>query len=104
MLSRRIWAAVVAVIAMAGCTSGYLPEPTARGGDIYVDTCARCHGPIKGTDGTYFELSPENFNSAYVSAKVRNGSLRMPKFPGITDAQLESLADFVIRHSREKKG
>lgn len=89
---------------MAGCTSGYLPEPTAQGGDIYVDTCARCHGPIKGTDSTYFALSPENFNVGYVTAKVRNGSLRMPKFPGITDAQLESLADFVIRHSRRKPG
>ena len=92
-----------AVLALGACTSGYLPQADAGGGEIYVDTCARCHGPLKGTDNVYFELAPENFNQQYVVTKVRNGSLRMPKFPGITDAQLESLADFVIGHSRAKK-
>jgi mono/diheme cytochrome c family protein len=90
------------IAALAGCTSGYIAPSSARGGDIFVDACARCHGPVKGTDNVYFDLDPENLNNQYVAAKVRNGSLRMPKFPGITDAQMESLADFVIGHSRRK--
>ncbi len=92
---------LLAMLVAAGCASSYLAPPSADGAQIFADTCLRCHAPLEGSPDTYFEFEGANHDPAYVSAKVRNGSLRgMPKFPGMTDAQLQSLARFVIDHSR----
>lgn len=92
---------LVAMLIAAGCASGYLAPPSADGAQIFADTCLRCHAPLEGSPDTYFELDAASHNPAYVSTKVRSGSLKgMPKFPGMTDAQLQSLAQFVIDRSR----
>ncbi len=88
------------MLAVTGCTSNYMAASSAGGAEIFTDTCVRCHSPLKGSADTYFELDAAEHNPAYVIAKVRGGSLRMPKFPGMTDAQLQSLAEFVVGHSR----
>lgn len=92
---------LLAMLVAAGCASSYLAPPSADGAQIFADTCLRCHAPLEGSPDTYFEFDAARRNPDHVSAKVRNGSLRgMPKFPGMTDAQLQSLARFVIDHSR----
>lgn len=92
---------LVAMLVTAGCASSYLAPPSADGAQIFADTCLRCHAPLEGSTDTWFELDAARHNPAYVSAKVRRGSLRgMPKFPGMTEAQLQSLARFVVEHSR----
>jgi mono/diheme cytochrome c family protein len=88
------------MLALSACTSGYLAPATAGGADIYTSACAGCHSPLRGGDGAIFELDGYRAQPQYVMDKVRNGSLRMPKFPGMTDAQLKSLAAFVLDHNR----
>lgn len=92
------------MLAMTGCTSSYLAPVSAGGAEIFSDACAGCHSSLKGSADTYFELDAAKHNATYVVTKVRSGGLRMPKFPGMTDAQLQSLAEFVVGHSRLAAG
>lgn len=98
MICKRVFPAILVTL-LAGCTSGYVARPAAQGSEIFAETCQRCHAPVAGSTDRYFELAENERNREYVIAKVREGSLRMPKFPGISDQQLQSLAEFVLTHS-----
>jgi quinoprotein glucose dehydrogenase len=70
--------------------------PTS-GRDLYVAYCAGCHGKdLKGGDfpslvGIGAKLSPEQ-----VALRIHRGSGRMPGFPGLPQAGVQAIVDYVV--------
>lgn len=96
---RRAGAIVVIGLLSCACTLG-APDEDATGEEIYLQLCARCHGPDLG-GGVGPDLGPGSEAAAedddYLEFTIRNGRGRMPSFASLSDAQLDRL----IAHIRE---
>ena len=102
-MTRRILAAGAAValaVALASCGGSDLAED-APGEEIYVQTCARCHGSdLRG--GTGVALVGEDSNSidkpeTYLVQSISAGIGRMPSFRNtLSDAQIVRVARYIM--------
>jgi len=94
---------VAAAVVLSGCSGSkdYTPATGASGKSIFAQACVGCHTSINDTElTTFWEIAAENANIAYVSEKITRGSMRMPSFPNIKGAELESIATFVLEHNK----
>lgn len=102
-MTRRILAAGAAValaVALVSCGGPGVPE-NATGEEIYVQTCARCHGDdLRG--GTGVALVGEDANSidkpeTYLVQSVSAGIGRMPSFRNtLSEAQILRVARYIM--------
>lgn len=98
----RVAAAAVAVAAIAlaaGCGGGGGETAATDGPTIFADSgCANCHGfdaaNASGRVGP--DLDESTMDVDAVVEKVRSGGGGMPAFGELTDAQLETLAEYVV--------
>jgi len=93
------------VVALSGCSGSkdYTPAAGASGKDIFAQACISCHASINETElTTFWEMTTENTNAAYVTAKITQGSMRMPSFPNIKGAELDAITAFVLEHNKSK--
>ena len=100
-MQRRIALLMTTLLTLlAACSRSYTPNTEATGRDIFLEACAECHkAENKDLPGMIFALSTPKANLAYITYKVHEGSLTMPKFPNIRDTQLQTLSDYVLSHS-----
>lgn len=104
-MKKKILCVVAAAIVLSGCSGSkdYTPAAEASGKDIFAQACVGCHTSINETElTTFWEMTAENTNAAYVSAKITQGSMRMPSFPNIKGAELEAITTFVLEHNKSK--
>ncbi len=102
---KKILCVAAAVVVLSGCSGSkdYTPAAGAAGKDIFAQACVGCHTSINETElTTFWEMTAENINAAYVSAKITQGSMRMPAFPNIKGAELETITTFVLEHNKSK--
>jgi len=94
---------VAAVAVLSGCAGSkdYAPAAGTSGQEIFSQACVGCHGAISDTElTTFWEISAENANAAYVVEKIGKGSMTMPSFPKINGAELEAITAFVLEHNK----
>ncbi len=102
---KKILCVAAAAVVLSGCSGSkdYTPAAGATGKDIFAQACVGCHTSINETElTTFWEMTAENTNAAYVSAKITQGSMRMPSFPNIKGAELEAITTFVLEHNKSK--
>ena len=85
------------VLLLTACSREYTPEKQATGEQIYQAACHECHKPAN--NGSIFILKAENANKAYITVKVKLGSLLMPSFPNMKSDDLNKIGDFALEHS-----
>ena len=103
-MKKQILIAAAAVAVLSGCAGSkdYAPAAGTSGKEIFSQACVGCHGAISETElTTFWEISAENANAAYVAEKITQGSLTMPSFPNIKGAELESITQFVLEHNKK---
>ena len=78
-------------------------RPKTGGRLIYEANCATCHGPELMGIGVAPPLRGLRFriSDAAISRRVRNGTNGMPAFPNLSDAQIKSLADYLLLRDRD---
>jgi quinohemoprotein ethanol dehydrogenase len=84
------------------------PAAVALGVEQYT-RCLLCHGPGAVAGGTAPDLRASTIplSKADFAAVVRDGSLEargMPKFPELTDRELEALRHYIRHHARNSTG
>ena len=85
---------------IAGCTRDYMPESGTSGELIFKSACVECHNTaVKDAPGMLFTLYSNKATPTYISHKVHNGSLMMPKFPNIKDREMQALSEYVLDRS-----
>jgi mono/diheme cytochrome c family protein len=90
---------VSSIVLLAACSNDYAPDKSATGKEIYQDACAGCHTGESADPSKYWTINKKNANKGYVTYKVKNGSLTMPKFTKINIDDLEKISKFVLKHS-----
>ena len=112
-------AAVVVGLLLAGCGSGSSSssksDSTDRGGGVYQQSCASCHGTdLGGTDKGPSHLSevyePGHHPDAAFRSAIENGAQAhhwgfgdMAPVPGLDDDEIEAVIAF-IRQQQEVNG
>ena len=103
MKKKMLFAAATAAV-LSGCSGSkdYTPAAGASGKDIFAQACIGCHASINETElTTFWEITAENANAAYVTGKITQGSMRMPAFPNIKGAELAAITTFVLEHNKK---
>lgn len=80
-----------------GCSKDYNPSAKATGESIYQTACIQCHK--KTPEGLIFTFNREKYNVNYISKRISDGRLMMPKFPNIKGRQLQQLSDYILNNS-----
>ena len=88
---------IAALVLICACSRDYAPNGKADGGQIYREACMECHKPA--ANGSIYILKTQNANTDYISAKVKNGSLLMPSFPHMTNADLGKISLYALEYS-----
>lgn len=97
MRTVRIAAAVVAAVALSACDGG--PPPDASGEEIYLQSCARCHGedlgggigPPLGGDSAAAHQPDEFYHQT-----IADGRGRMPSFSQtLTEGQIDRVVEYL---------
>lgn len=100
---RRVVAAAVAALALAGCEFGGPPDD-ATGAEIYAQLCARCHGVDLG-GGVGPGIGPGSVAAAegrdYMEFTIRSGRGRMPSFSSLDDDQMSRLLQYLVEEQGE---
>jgi len=102
-MKKKILMVAAAIAVLSGCAGSkdYTPEAGTSGKQIFSQACIGCHGAISETElTTFWEISAENANAAYVTAKIAEGSMTMPSFPNVQGAELEAITKFVLEHNK----
>ena len=94
-MRRRLLAIGLVATVLAGCSGS---TEGKFGGDLYATSCARCHAP-DGAGGIGPPLGPgseaSDLTDAQLRETVRVGPGTMPSFARLSDAQLDSLVEFI---------
>ncbi len=94
------FACSIFIVLLTACSKSYTPPAEAGGEQIFQEACAECHkAENKDAPGMIFNLSHKTANLAYITERVHNGSLLMPRFPAITDTKMQALSDYILKHS-----
>ncbi len=104
-MKKQMLLVAAAVAVLSGCSGSkdYAPTAGTSGQEIFAKACIGCHGPLSEEElTTFWEVTPENMNAAYVAAKITQGSMSMPSFPNIKGAELEAITTFVLEHNKSK--
>lgn len=88
---------IAGLILLVGCSREYAPDSRATGEQIFQAACLECHKP--GANGSIYMLKAKNANTAYISEKVRAGSLLMPSFPKLKADDLLKISTYALEHS-----
>jgi cytochrome c oxidase cbb3-type subunit 3 len=92
----RTLAAVAAMLLLSGCAT---PQPNLFGEDLYVQSCAVCHG-LDGDGGIGLDIGPGsntdlNLRDDQIAGVIEVGPGNMPGFPRLTQEQIDSLVLYV---------
>lgn len=88
------------ILLLFACSRAYTPTSDANGEKIFQEACAECHkADNKDTPGMVFRLNQQTANLAYITEKVHSGSKLMPGFPNIPETKMQTLTDYVLKHS-----
>ncbi|NOX92468.1 MAG: cytochrome c [Gammaproteobacteria bacterium] len=104
-MKKKMLFVATTIVALSGCAGSkdYTPAAGASGKDIFAQACIGCHGPVSDTElTTFWEITTENASAAYITAKINQGSMRMPSFPNIKGAELEAITTFVLEHNKSQ--
>jgi len=87
---------VLLVLVAAGCSTS---EANLVGEDLYVHSCAMCHG-LDGSGGIGVDIGPGsnadlNLTDEQIAGVVEVGPGNMPAFSRLTAEQVESLVRYV---------
>jgi mono/diheme cytochrome c family protein len=96
---KKVSLLLISVGLLSACSNDYTPEKTATAEQIYKGACASCHSGESADSSKYWTINKKNANKAYVTYKVKSGSLTMPKFNNINAEDLEKISEFVLKHS-----
>ena len=98
-MKRSVLMMPVVALAMTGCAdvSDFEAIKGMTGEQVYQAACADCH---TRESGSYFTLSGELATVEGMSAKIHEGGMVMPSFPGITGAELKALSEYVLANSK----
>ncbi len=102
-MKKQMLLVAVAAAILSGCAGSkdYTPNAGTSAKEIFTQACVGCHGAISETElTTFWEISAENANAAYVADKLTQGSMMMPSFPNIKGAELEAITAFVLEHNK----
>jgi mono/diheme cytochrome c family protein len=78
--------------------AGLCSASGATGADLYAGNCASCHGTDGGGGRNAAGVRGPNIHckdTGEFLEKVRHGEDRMPAFPGLSDAEIQSIASYV---------
>jgi mono/diheme cytochrome c family protein len=101
MKTQQLLIIISSLFILNSCSKDYSPSEKSTGESMYQTACVQCHK--KDDNGIIFAFDPENANVTYITERVKNGSLMMPKFPNIKDDQLKKLSDYVLKNSTNTK-
>ena len=87
--------ASTAFLAACSGTNDYTPAAGATGQSMYTASCASCHNG----EFHHWQLTPEEQNADYIKKVISDGTMGMPSFPNIKEAELETLAKFVLENN-----
>jgi cytochrome c oxidase cbb3-type subunit III len=87
---------VLLVVVATGCSTS---EANLIGEDLYVHSCAMCHG-LDGRGGIGVDIGADsnadlNLTDEQISGVIRVGPGNMPAFSRLTAEQVESLVRYV---------
>ncbi len=88
------------IISTVGCSKDYSPEANATGEQTFQAACVECHK--KDAQGNLFSFNKTDANAAYISERIKNGNMMMPKFPNIQGAALDKLNQYILQNSTTK--
>lgn len=92
-----LWLLAVPALGLTACSRDYAPAPHTDAETLFTEACANCH-PL-AHNGSRLQLSPEHATTAFIQNKIRRGSLFMPAFPRLDQAQLDRLSHYVLEHA-----
>lgn len=104
-MMKKLALIATSTVMLSACSgsSDYAPEAGVAPMDMYKAACMNCHSPVDVDGKTVFwQIAPENANSAYVKAKLTEGSMMMPAFPNVKGEQLDALVKFVLENHQTK--
>ncbi len=123
--TRSIAVAVVAAVAIVGCSDNGVTSQTGTGAasetvdgfgaQVYAESCASCHGAdLRGTDKGPSQLSivyePNHHSDEAYRSAIANGAPQhhwpfgdMPPVEGLSDEEVEAVIDF-IRSEQQRQG
>ena len=86
---------LVVLVLLGGCA----PGDDLLGEDLYVRSCATCHG-LDGDGGIGLDIGPGsntdlNLSDEQIAGVITVGPGNMPGFPRLTPEQLSSLVSYV---------
>lgn len=94
-----LWFLTLPTLGVNGCSRDYAPQSDTDAAAMFVAACIECHRPA--LNGSLLQLSPEHATPAFIQNKIRQGSLLMPAFPRLADAQLERLSHYLLEHAEQ---
>lgn len=77
------------------CSKDYSPEADTTAESMYQSACAECHK--KDSAGMIFTFDKQNATTAYISERIAEGNMMMPKFPNIKGEQLKQLRTIFLQ-------
>jgi mono/diheme cytochrome c family protein len=91
----RLAIALLILLLLGGCA----PGDDLLGEDLYVRSCAACHG-LDGVGGIGLDIGPGsntdlNLTDEQIAGVITVGPGNMPGFPRLTPEQLSSLVAYV---------
>ena len=104
MLKPRVWALLVALSALVGCSE---PSPDAPAEELYSYYCLRCHGADGRGTPEHLELNPKNDlslsemvearNRPEIHERIEDGYGPMPALVGKVESRvLDKLTDYTL--------
>ena len=92
----RLVAAAAALLFLSGCA---VPSENLKGEDLYVRSCATCHG-IQGDGGIGLDIGTGsntdlNLTDEQIAGVITVGPGNMPGFPRLTPEQVNSLVVYI---------
>ncbi len=92
----RVFLVALALVTLSGCANS---SENLMGEDLYIRSCAACHG-LDGDGGIGLDIgrgsnTALNLTDEQIAGVIRVGPGNMPGFPRLTDAQIDSLVEYV---------
>ncbi len=90
---------IVVLTSACSKTSDYAPQSGDTAIQIFQAACVECHADAAPK---IFELAADKKNVEAISAKINQGNMMMPAFPGIKGEKLKALSEYILANSATK--
>ncbi|MCK5872499.1 MAG: cytochrome c [Methylococcales bacterium] len=97
MKTASLFVITTVLLSLNACSKDYSPSEKDTGASMYQTACSNCHK--KDEKGLIFTFNKENANIAYITKRIAEGSMKMPKFPNINAQQAEELGVYLLKNS-----